>query len=104
MVVTPQIKNQHLLWRAGFGPMAEEFSQLASASQKSYVSALFKASTKTPDMIDVADNALKGLVMGAQEVGMQQRKLDEEERRKIRKQSRENIKSLNLAWLNQMVN
>ncbi|OQP66072.1 hypothetical protein A3860_15935 [Niastella vici] len=104
MIVTPQLKNQHLLWRAGFGPMAEEFQQLATASHKSYVNSLFKASAKGPDMIDVADNAIKGLVMGIQEAGMRKRDEDEMQRRKLRQQSRENIKSLNLTWLNQMVN
>lgn len=104
MIVTPQLKNQHLLWRAGFGPMAEEFQQLATASHKSYVHSLFKASAKGPDTIDVADNAIKGLVMGIQEAGMRKRDEDEMQRRKLRQQSRENIKSLNLTWLNQMVN
>ncbi|THU37210.1 DUF1800 domain-containing protein [Niastella caeni] len=104
MIVTPQLKNQHLLWRAGFGPMAEEYHQLPTASHKSYVNSLFKASAKGPDMIDVADSALKGLVMGIKEVGMQQRGLDEVQRKKIRQQSREDLKSLNITWLNQMVN
>jgi uncharacterized protein (DUF1800 family) len=104
MIVTPQLKNQHLLWRAGFGPMAEEFQQLATASHKSYVNSLFKASAKGPDMIDVADTAIKGLVMGIKEVGMQKRDGDENQRRKIRQQSREDLKSLNITWLNLMVN
>jgi uncharacterized protein (DUF1800 family) len=104
MIVTPQLKNQHLLWRAGFGPMAEEYHQLATASHKSYINSLFKASAKGPEMIDVADNALKGLVMGIKEVGMQQRGADENQRRKIRQQSREDLKSLNITWLNLMVN
>jgi uncharacterized protein (DUF1800 family) len=105
MIVTPQLKNQHLLWRAGFGPMAEEFQQLASASHKSYITALFKTSAKGPDMIDVADNAIKGLMMGIREAGMQKNAGgDENQRRKIRQQSREDLKSLNITWLNQMVN
>jgi uncharacterized protein (DUF1800 family) len=104
MIVTPQLKNQHLLWRAGFGPMAEDYQQLASASHKSYVNSLFKASAKGPDMIDVADNAIKGLVMGVQEAGMKKRDGDENQRRKIRQQSREDLKSLNITWLNLMVN
>ena len=104
MIVTPQLKNQHLLWRAGFGPMAEEFQQLATASHKSYVNSLFKASAKGPDMIDVADTAIKGLVMGVKEVGMQKRDGDESQRRKIRQKSREDLKSLNITWLNLMVN
>lgn len=104
MTVTPQLKNQHLLWRAGFGPMAEEYNQLANASHKSYVNSLFKASAKGPQMIDVADNALKGLVMGAQEASTKKRDLDEMERRRLRQQSREDIKNLNITWLNEMVN
>jgi uncharacterized protein (DUF1800 family) len=105
MNVTPQLKNQHLLWRAGFGPMAEEYQQLATASQRSYVNALFKASAKGPEMIDVADSALKGLMMGLKEAGrQQQQEKDENQRRKIRQQSREDIKSLNITWINQMVN
>jgi uncharacterized protein (DUF1800 family) len=104
MIVTPQLKNQHLLWRAGFGPMAEEYHQLATASHKSYVNSLFKASAKGPQMIDVADNAVKGLVMGVQEASTKKRDLDEMERRRLRQQSREDIKSLNITWLNQMVN
>jgi uncharacterized protein (DUF1800 family) len=104
MIVTPQLKNQHLLWRAGFGPMASAYHQLATASHKSYINSLFKSSAKGPEMIDVADNALKGLVMGVKEVGMQQRGADENQRRKIRQQSREDLKSLNITWLNLMVN
>jgi uncharacterized protein (DUF1800 family) len=104
MIVTPQLKNQHLLWRAGFGPMAEEYQQLATASHKSYVNSLFKASAKGPEMIDVADSALKGFAMGVKEAGMKKRDADEEERRRMRKQSREDIKSLNITWLNEMVN
>ena len=104
MVVTNQLKNQHLLWRAGFGPMAEELGQLTNATQKSYFQALAKASRKNPTYIDVADNYIKGLVMGIDEVGRQQRRdLDEEQKKRVRQQSKEDIKSLNLTWLNEMV-
>src|SRR5690348_5730051 len=99
MVITNQLKNQHLLWRAGFGPMAEEIHQLDTASQSSYVKALIKSSAKSPAYIDVADSAVKGLVMGVEEIGRQQARLDEEDRKKIRQQSREDLKSLNLTWM-----
>src|SRR5438874_3796582 len=105
MVVTNQLKNQHLLWRAGFGPMAEDLDQLAGVSQKSYFQALSKASRKSPEYLDLADNYLKGLLMGIDEVGRQQKKqLNDEEKKKLRQGSRESIKSLNIAWLNEMVN
>ncbi len=105
MAVSNQLRNQHLLWRAGFGPMAEDFSEISSASSSSYVKALFKASAKAPEYIDVADSALKGLVMGIDEVGNQQkRQLSDEQKKQLREQSRENIKSLNITWLNEMIN
>ncbi len=105
MVVTNQLKNQHLLWRAGFGPMAEDLSQLATASQKSYFQALLKASQKKPEYLDLADNYIKGLVMGIDEIGRTQKKeLSPDEKKRARQASRESIKSLNLAWLNEMIN
>lgn len=106
MVVTNQLRNQHLLWRAGFGPMAEEIHQLSSSSQSSYIKALFKASDKAPRYIDVADTAFKGLVMGLQEAGRQQANTTgiEQKKREARQRSREAIKSLNLSWLDEMVN
>ncbi|HTS45872.1 MAG TPA: DUF1800 domain-containing protein [Puia sp.] len=105
MTVTNQQKNQHLLWRAGFGPMAEDISQLPNASQKSYLKVIMKASSKSPEYIDVANNMLKGLVMGVGDVArLQKNELSEEQKKQVRKQSQEDIKNLNLAWLNEMVN
>ena len=103
-MLSNQLKNQHLLWRAGFGPTVEEFHQLSKVSPKSYLSALFKASSGAPQTIDVASNALKGLVMGMDEIARQSRQLSDEDKKKLRRQSREDIKNLNLTWLNEMVN
>jgi uncharacterized protein (DUF1800 family) len=102
-MVTNQLKNQHLLWRAGFGPTVEEFHQLPKFSPQSYLTALFKASSKHPGTIDVASNVLKGLVMGMDEVAKQSRQLSDEDKKKLRQQSRQDIKNLNLTWLNEMV-
>lgn len=105
MAESNQLLNQHLLWRAGFGPMAEDFHQTISAEPSSYVTALFNASAKVPAYLDVADNAIKGLAMGIEEIGKEQkRQLSDEEKKRIREQSKKDIKSLNLSWLNQMVN
>lgn len=103
-MVSNQLKNQHLLWRAGFGPMAEGIHQLDSVSSASFVKAIIKASSKSPGYLDVADSAVKGLVMGVNDVARAQRALDPEERKKLRQQSREDLKSLNLTWINEMVN
>ena len=100
-----QLKNQHLMWRAGFGPAADQLEQLKTLSPSQLFKALQKASSKKPGYIDVADDYLKGLFMGAGEIGRQQKKreLDADDRKKIREQNRDDIKSLNLSWLNEMV-
>ena len=103
-MVSNRIKNQHLSWRAGFGPMAGELQMLAQTSPLLYAEALFKASARPPQYIDVASNAVKGLLMGVDEIVKQNNQLSSEEKKKFREQSRQDIKSLNLAWLNEMVN
>ncbi|MES1225865.1 MAG: DUF1800 domain-containing protein, partial [Bacteroidota bacterium] len=63
MVVSNQLKNQHLLWRAGFGPLCKDFNQLEKTSQKSLFKSILKSSSKSPDYINVASNELSDLVM-----------------------------------------
>src|SRR5690349_14572273 len=105
MSLTTQLKNQHLLWRAGFGPAVEQLNDLSEYSPKQFFKALVKASEKKPEMIDVADDYLKGLVMGIEEAGRQQRKeLPVEERKKIQQKNREGVRNLNMFWMHKMVN
>ncbi len=105
MSLTNQIKNQHLLWRAGFGPAVEQLNDLPDFSPKQFYKALVKASEKKPEMIDVADDALKGLVMGIQDAGRLQKKdLGADERKQLQQKNREGIRSLNLYWIQNMVN
>jgi len=105
MGVSSQQKNLHLLWRAGFGPSAEDLSAIASAKPASYFKDLLAASHKTPAYIDVADNDLKQLIMGMEENGgMQKRQLSDEQKKALRVKSRDGLKDLNLAWLGQMIN
>jgi uncharacterized protein (DUF1800 family) len=101
-----QTKNQHLMWRAGFGPAIDQLDQLKTIKPSDLFKALQKASAKKPVYMDVADDYLKGIVMGAGEIGRQQRKkeLDEDDRKMLRQKQRDGIKSLNLFWLNEMVN
>ena len=69
MPLTNQLKNQHLLWRAGFGPAVEQLGDLNEYSSEEIYEALVKASSKKPDYINVADNYLQGLMMGIDQVG-----------------------------------
>ena len=70
-MISNQIKNQHLMRRAGFGPAADQIGQLERTDPKQLFKALQQASSKKPEYIDIADDYLKGLVMGAEEIGRQ---------------------------------
>jgi len=98
-----QLKNQHLMWRAGFGPAADQLEQLATLSSSQLLTALEKASDRKPPFLDAADDYLKGLMKGIQEEGMRKNMLEKDERKNIQQSNRESIKNLNLLWLQQMV-
>lgn len=102
-MVPNQLKNQHLMWRAGFGPAADQLEQLQKISPNQLYKALQKASAKKPKYLDATDDYLKGLVQGIQDEGMRKKKLDPQEKRNIQQQTSQAIKSLNLLWLENMV-
>jgi uncharacterized protein (DUF1800 family) len=103
MSVTNQLKNQHLLWRAGFGPMAENANETDQVSQKDLYQLLLKTSSKKPDALNVASNAFDGLVKGVEDIGKFQ-KLTPDQKKQLRKQSVQDLKNLNLTWLSEMIN
>ena len=106
MAASQQRKNQHLLWRAGFGVNTETIKDIAVAPPEVLYTMLETASLPKPAYIDVADNTLKGLMMGIQQVAeMQQadKPKTDEQRKKFKKQSIQNIRTLNTSWLNEMV-
>jgi uncharacterized protein (DUF1800 family) len=105
MPLSNQQKNQHLLWRAGFGPAAEQIKELSQFNSKQVYSGLVKASAKKPEYINVADDYLKGLYMGIEEIGRQEKKeMAKEERKKIQQKNREGVRNLNMYWMHEMVN
>jgi uncharacterized protein (DUF1800 family) len=103
MPLSNQLKNQHLLWRAAFGPMIENVNQLPDVSQKEMYKILLKTSSEKPFALNVAANSYDGLIKGIQDLGRMQ-KLTQEQKKQLRKQSVDDIKNLNLAWLNEMIN
>ena len=102
MSVSNRLKTQHLLWRAAFGPMAENSASLDAVSPKKMWDKLLTTSVKAPDKIDIATNMLNG--MSTQDVMMQPDKLTKEQKQAIQKQSREDLKSLNMRGLDEMIN
>jgi uncharacterized protein (DUF1800 family) len=105
MAVSNRLKNQHLLWRAGFGPMAENAAALDTLSQKDLWGLLLKTSSKSPEKINVAQGLVDGLFKGVQDVAnMQKQELTNEQKKMIREQSRDDLKNLNLRWFDEMIN
>ena len=103
MSILNQRKNQHLLWRAAFGPMAENANQIGDISQKNLYEILLNTSSKKPGALQVANGSFDGLVKGIQGLGKMEN-LSKEQKKQLRRQSAEDIKSLNLLWLGEMIN
>ena len=60
-------------------------------------------SQPAPAYFDVADSAIKGLLLGIGELGkLEQKELDHAEKKQLRQQSREDLRNLNLLWLEEM--
>jgi len=105
MDVSNRLKNQHLLWRAAFGPMAENAADLDNISQKKLWELLLKTSAKQPAKIEVAQNLVDGVYKGVQDiVKMQNPEEVKAMQKRVREQSREDIKNLNIRWLEELIN
>ncbi len=104
MVISNRLKNQHLLWRAAFGPMAEQAAALDTTSQKDLWQLLLKTSSKPVTKIDVSQKLLEIYQQIKDQGDMQKTLADPEQRRKIRVQSRDDLKVLNIRWLDEMIN
>jgi uncharacterized protein (DUF1800 family) len=105
MQVSNRLKNQHLLWRSAFGPMAENAASLDTISQKNLWAVLVKTSSKTVEKIEVTKNPADEYAMGMTDPGEIQKAMNNPElRRKIREQSRDDLKTMNLRWLDTMIN
>ena len=96
-------KLKHLLYRFGFGPRAKSWEKWAALPENAWWPKLKDDSAEAPSTLDVADTALKGLLMGVGDIGkMERRELDKAEKQQIREQSREGLRNLNLLWLDEM--
>jgi uncharacterized protein (DUF1800 family) len=98
-----QLKNQHLWWRAGFGPPSENLNELSKEKPDKLFHSILKASEKKPAFFDVADADLKEMVSSNQQMtSPRMQGLKPEEKQMIRKQSVQDISKLNLKWLQEM--
>ncbi|MBL7701728.1 MAG: DUF1800 domain-containing protein [Ferruginibacter sp.] len=105
MAVPNRIKNQHLLWRAAFGPMAEMAASLDTFSQKDLWALLLKTSSKPVQKLAVTKNPAEEYMVNMTDPKEVQKAMNNPElRKKLREQSREDLKKMNLQWLEMMVN
>lgn len=105
MPASNRLKNQHLLWRAAFGPTAENAGSLDTISPKKLWELLVKTSEKTPERMNVSQNLIDTYFSGAKEMdAMKKPELTKEQRKEIQDMSREGLRKLNIAWLDKMVN
>jgi uncharacterized protein (DUF1800 family) len=103
MVASTRLKNQHLLWRAAFGPMAENIADLDTISPKNLWHTLLKTSADRPQTINVASNLFGGVVKNVEDLS-QFGKLTQDQKKQLQEQSRTDIKNLNLRWMYEMIN
>jgi len=98
-----QQKNQHLWWRAGFGPPADKVPEFPKVKPEHVFRDLLKASEKKPVFFDVADQRVNEMMMSFLSPDpAKMRALKSEEKQMIRKQSVQDIYKLNIRWLQEM--
>lgn len=101
MPISQQLKNLHLLWRAGFGPDTASLNQLSSISTEELYGQLNKAAQKEPEYLNAASSDLTDLYTQIQKAPSAKNK-GQLQRRTLNKQLQAAIKNLNLKWLNEM--
>ena len=105
MALSNRLKNQHLLWRAAFGPMAEGVAELNEMSTKKLWKKLVDSSAEAPEKLDVAANPFEDrTMMNENGTMMDYSKLDAEKKKVLAKQGKDDLKDMNIAWLNLMIN
>ncbi len=108
MPISLQTKNQHLLWRAGFGIDENMMNEISTIKTKKIINKLFEQSEEKPVFFDVADPSLKVMYDEMADPNMTMsldkamEKLPKEKRQELRKQSRQDIKKLNIKWLEEI--
>lgn len=103
-MISNRLKNQHLLWRAAFGPMAENAAALDTMATKDLWKLLLKTSEKSPEKLDVAKNFAAEYFKDVTNMAdLQKRELTKEQRKEIQEQSKDDLKNLNVRWLNIMI-
>lgn len=95
--------QQHLLWRAGFGPDSQNLIYTKAKSLQVIYKDLFKKSQEDVLPLTVVSASSLGIETGEMmRSGI--RTLSSEQKVQLRKRNREGFKKLNLLWLDEMTN
>ncbi len=104
-ITSNRIKNQHLLWRAAFGPMIENVAELDTLTPKKLWATLKDTSADAPTKMNIATNPLTDKTyLNADGSMMKPNELDRVTKELILQQYKDQIKDMNIAWLNMMIN
>ncbi|TAD85900.1 MAG: DUF1800 domain-containing protein [Bacteroidetes bacterium] len=95
--------QNHLFWRSGFGPTPQMQNQAKAFTAKKYWDAVWQSAEKAPMPLQVTQSMADGMMNGLGQPGGQAQMESEASREVLRKQSRQNIRNLNLLWINEMV-
>src|ERR1700754_3627308 len=105
MSLSNRLKNQHLLWRAAFGPMAENVAELDSMSPKKLWEVLKKTSADQPSVISIASNPFTDKAyQNADGTMTYPAQMTPEQKKALARQGKEDIRDMNIAWLSMMTN
>lgn len=104
MGISNRLKNQHLLWRAAFGPDTELTASLDNLTPAELWKRIKASSSEAPEKIEVTGNPISEKYGNMNDLdAMRELKKDKALQKKIREQSRGDMKELNIRWLNAMI-
>jgi uncharacterized protein (DUF1800 family) len=104
MPVSNKLKNQHLIWRAGFGPMIETVADLETISQKDLWSLLLKGSAEPSADMNLATDITKDKAYQDEEGNFNLKSLTAVDRKLIATQYRQDLIAMNSGWIDTMTN
>lgn len=96
--MTVQVKNQHLLWRSGFGVSMQDAETIHNSTAKALYASIAASANTAPTAFGVAENLYGNMFKQAKNIAG----MDADTKKQLRIQSREDIKKLNLLWLDAM--
>lgn len=105
-MLSPQLKNQHLLWRSGFGPLAADIPGLSDKHPDKLYTSIREASLQVPKDIIVTEKSMKEVMMDNRSLGNKTTGRDSASaitKKEIRQRTKEQLKELNLAWMREMI-